>query len=417
VTVSAEWPAGGDAVRQPRLVAGNFGRLLSATAITNVGDGIRLVALPLLAALLTRDPVLVAAVTAAVRLPWLLASLPAGVLADRFDRRGLMAYGAIGQAVLVGTLGFAVLADWASIGLLIAVAFAMGCLEVIIDNTAQVITPHTVAPARLDDANGLLVGAFIIANQFIGPPLGGVLFAMSTAAPFGADAVTFAAAAALLFSMRGDFCVVAESPVSGIRAQISEGVRWLWRDRGLSVLAGACFVQNLFESMGLSILVLFALEELGLNGVGFGLLVAAGSVGGLAATRCSRSISARLGVGAVLVASNLVMGLTKGAIGLAPAAVVAGFLFAVHGFAVVVWNVVTVTVRQRAIPQHLLGRVNSVYRLVAWAGIPVGALTGGAIASRFGLRAPFIIEGVAICLLTVGLALMASHLPGRSDAV
>lgn len=413
MTLSADMPASGDAIRNSRLVGGNFGRLLAATVITNVGDGVRLVALPLLATLLTRDPVLVAAVTAAVRLPWLIASLPAGVLADRFDRRSLMGYGAIGQTVLVGSLGLAVFADRASIGLLIAVAFTMGCLEVLIDNTAQVITPHTVAASRLEDANGLLVGAFIVANQFIGPPLGGLLFAVSTAAPFGVDAVTFAAAAALLLSMRGNFCVGADSPAAGIRAQISEGVRWLRRDRALSTIAGACFVQNLFESMSMAILVLFALEELGLSGVGFGLLVTAGALGGLAATRCSRALSGWLGVGPVLVAANLVMGLTKGAIGVAPGAVAAGVLFAVHGFAVVVWNVVTVTVRQRVIPRHLLGRVNSVYRLVAWSGIPIGAMSGGAIASRFGLRAPFVIEGVAICLLTGVLAAVASCLPGR----
>lgn len=205
MTLSADMPASGEAIGDARLVGGNFGRLLAATVITNVGDGVRLVALPLLATLLTRDPILVAAVTAAVRLPWLIASLPAGVLADRFDRRSLMGYGAIGQTVLVGSLGLAVFADRASIGLLIAVAFTMGCLEVLIDNTAQVITPHTVAASRLEGANGLLVGAFIVANQFIGPPLGGLLFAVSTAAPFGVDAVTFAAAAALLLSMRGNF--------------------------------------------------------------------------------------------------------------------------------------------------------------------------------------------------------------------
>lgn len=413
MTVSAEWPAGGDAIGEGRLVAGNFGRLLAATAITNVGDGIRLVALPLLATLLTRDPVLIAAVTAAVRLPWLLASLPAGVLADRLDRRALMGYGAIGQTVLVGSLALAVWGGGTSIGLVIAVAFAMGCLEVVIDNTAQVITPQTVAPARLEQANGLLVGAFIVANQFAGPPLGGVLFAASAAAPFGVDAVTFAVAAALLLSMRGGFCAAAEPPVGGMRSQIAEGVRWLLRDRALSTIAGACFVQNLFESMSMSILVLFALRELGLSGVGFGLLVTAGSLGGLAATRCSRPLAARLGVVPVLVGTNLVMGLSKGAIGLVGHPVAVGALFAVNGFVVVVWNVVTVTVRQRVIPPALLGRVNSVYRLVAWAGIPFGAVLGGAIASQAGLRAPFFIEGIAIGVLS---GVLVVRLSGPSAA-
>lgn len=413
MTVSAGWPAGGDAIGEGRLVAGNFGRLLTATAITNVGDGIRLVALPLLATLLTRDPVLIAAVTAAVRLPWLLASLPAGVLADRLDRRALMGYGAIGQTVLVGSLALAVWGDGVSIGLVIAIAFAMGCLEVVIDNTAQVITPQTVAPARLEQANGLLVGAFIVANQFAGPPLGGALFAASAAAPFGVDAVTFAVAAALLLSMRGGFSVAAEAPVAGVRAQIAEGVRWLRRDRALSTIAGACFVQNLFESMSMSILVLFALRELGLSGVGFGLLVTAGSLGGLAATRCSRPLAARLGVAPVLVGTNLAMGLSKGAIGLVGDPVVTGALFAVNGFAVVVWNVVTVTVRQRVIPPSLLGRVNSVYRLVAWAGIPFGALIGGTIASQAGLRAPFLIEGIAVGGLS---GVLAVRLSGASAA-
>ena len=360
-------------------VPGNFARLLTATAVTNAGDGIRMVAMPLLATTLTRDPVMIAAVTAAVRLPWLLASLPAGLLADRVDRRQLMGFGALGQATLVGALSLAVVLDMATIWLLMGVAFGMGCLEVVIDNTAQVITPHVVAGANLERANRALVGAFIVANEFLGPPIGGLLFAAAAAAPFGVDAVSFVVAAALLLSMAGTFTVDrSDRPAGSVRRDIGEGVRWLRGHRQLELLACASFAQNLFANMNLAILVLFALNVLDLSGAGFGLLVTGGSIGGLAATRWGGKVSGRLGVTTTLVAANLAMGVTKGGMGLVDHSMAAGALLAINGFAVVVWNVVTVTIRQRQIPPGLLGRVNSVYRLIVLGRYPDrGAGRGG----------------------------------------
>ena len=217
--------------RQPGL-GGRFAKLWSASAVSNLGDGVDAVALPLLAESLTRDPLLFAGVAVAQRLPWLLFSLQAGAIADRVDRRRLMAIVNAARAGLLAVFGVAVLLDAASIWLLYGVGFLLGVAETLFDNAAQSILPALVPRPALERANGRLMAAETVTNQFVGPPLGGALFSVAAAAPILLDAGTFAVSAGLIAWISGVYVTgrdtaAAAGPRPRMRTEIAEGLRWL----------------------------------------------------------------------------------------------------------------------------------------------------------------------------------------------
>src|ERR671910_912585 len=250
----------------------DFARLWTANAVSNLGDGVTLVAGPLLAASLTRDPRLVAGLAVAQRLPWLLFSLVSGAMVDRLDRRLLMVRVDAARAGAVGLLGVAVLADAATLPLLYVVFFALGTAETLFDNAAISILPSVVPREQLARANGRLLGVQMVANELVAPPVGGLLFATAAAVPFLLDAGSFAAAAALVAAMSGRFRV--ERPEgtapTTLRSEIAEGVRWLARHRLLLVLAlarspflvGVIFALFGFHAMTWSVISVSLRQEL-----------------------------------------------------------------------------------------------------------------------------------------------------------
>jgi MFS family permease len=386
----------------------NYLRLWGAATVSNLGDGVTVAALPLLAASLTRDPTGVSLVTLALTLPWLLFALVGGALADRLDRRKAMAAVDGIRMVLIGVLGIVILADQQSLWLLVVIAFLLGTAETVFDNASQAILPNVVARDHLELANGRLYAAEIVTNQFAGPPLGAFLFAAAAAAPFLLDAGSFGLAALLVLTMRGSFKPVREvaagAPRPSIRADIGEGLRWLRRHRLLRTLAMALGVLNLLSSGMFAVLVLYALEVLDLSEQGYGILLVAGGVGALIGSVLARALSTRIGPGSVLTVAMVAIG----AAALVPAIwanpIAVGVALAVEGGFGVAWNVVTVSMRQAIVPDALLGRVNSAYRLLGWGTMPLGALLGGVLAQVFGLRAPFVVAGVVP--IVMGFALI-----------
>ncbi len=375
----------------------NYVRLWTASTVSNLGDGVTLAGLPLLAASLTRSPTGVALVSFAGTLPWLFFALLGGALADRLDRKRTMAVVDGFRMLVMGTLAVLVLTDSATLVLIGLVAFVLGSAETLFDNAAQAILPNVVARDTLETANGRLYAAEVITNQFAGPPLGAFLFAAASAAPFIVDAGSFGIAALVVLGLRGSFrpvrAGVADGTRSSIRADISEGLRWLRRHRLLRTLAIVLGVLNLLEAAVMAVLVLYALEILDLSKPDYGFLLTAGGVGALAGSLLGRRLSAWMGPGTLLVVAVLVIGAAT----LVPALVtnpiaVAISIAAVGAFGVA-WNVVTVSLRQAIVPDVLLGRVNSAYRLLGWGTMPIGALLGGFLAETFGLRAPFVVGG------------------------
>jgi MFS family permease len=386
----------------------NFVRLWSAATVSNLGDGVTAAALPLLAASLTRDPTEVSLVALALTLPWLLFALVGGALADRLDRRKAMAAVDAIRMLLVGALAVAVMADAQSLWLLVVVAFLLGTAETVFDNASQAILPNVVAKDHLELANGRLYAAEIVTNQFAGPPFGAFLFAAAAAAPFLLDAGSFGLAALLVLTMRGSFKPVREvaagGPKPSIRADIAEGIRWLRRHRLLRTLALALGVLNLLSSGVFAILVLYSLEVLDLSEQGYGILLVAGGVGALAGSFLARALTARIGPGSVLVVAMVCIGAAYLVPVLWANPIAVGAALAIEGGFGVAWNIVTVSMRQAIVPDALLGRVNSAYRLLGWGTMPLGALLGGVLAQTLGLRAPFVLA--AVVPIAMGFALI-----------
>jgi MFS family permease len=385
---------------QPRLSAA-YWRLWWAAGINNIGDGAFAAAVPLLAVTITHDPRLVSVVSAATYLPWLPLSLPAGALVDRHDRVGLMWRSQAIQAVIVSLI--AVLTAFGQIGIpvLAIMAFGLGACEVVFGNAAQAILPDIVAKPLLHKANGNQQTITTIGQQFLGPPIGSVAFAVAVALPFGMDAGSFALSAALLATQpRRRRQQTQHQPM---RTAIADGLRWLTRHRLLRTLAVLLGVNTFCGQLGNATLVLLATQTLHLTARGYGLLLAGAAIGSLLGGLVNARVVTRIGALPALLtalATNVVIFV---AIGLSPTAIVLGALLATNGFVTTLWNIVTVSLRQQIVPSELLGRVNSVYKMLGWGLIPLGALTGGLVAHLFGLRAPYPIAGVLR-----GIALLAA---------
>jgi MFS family permease len=396
-----------------------YRKLWAASAISNLGDGVTLVAGPLLAATLTRDPVLVAGVAFSQRVPWLLFPLISGALVDRLDRRRVMGYVDAARTALIGALGITLLLGWVSLPLMYAIFFLMGTLETLFDNASQAIIPAVVSRDRLERANSRLYAAEIISNQLAGPPLGGFLFSVAVAVPFFLDAGTFAAAAVLILALRGKFRPERPkgAPPTTLVAEIGEGLTWLWNHRLIRTLAIMLGVFNMTFAATDAIFVLFAQDVLGLGSFGYGVLVTSWAVGGLIGSLMADRIVAWLGSGRALQASVLVSALVLAVVALSENAFVVWAAFLLVGVTVVVWNVITVSFRQAVVPEDIFGRVNSVYRLLGWGGLSVGALLGGFLAWGFGLTVPFwFAAAVLAIMLFLTLPLVNNHTVAKARA-
>jgi len=380
----------------------DYWRLWWANAISSTGDGAFVAALPLLAVTISRDPRLVAVVTAASYLPWMVLSLPAGALVDRCDRATLMWRAQAVQAAVVAAVAVLVVLRVAGIAVLGVAGLLLGSAEVIFSNAAQSVLPALVPPALLARANGSQQVSLTVGESFLGPPAGSLLFAAAAALPFGLDAASFAGSAALLARLPRTG-VAADGARPGIRAQIAEGLRWLGRHRLLRVVAVLLGVFNFANQMGQAVLVLLATQALHTGTRGYGLLLAATAAGSVAGGLVSPLVTGRIGILPSLIVAGATDAAAFAGLGLAPDPAVAALMLAGQGVAVTMWNVVTVSLRQQVVPAHLLGRVNSVYRMLGWGLMPLGALVGGFVAHAAGLRAPYIVAG-----LLCGLSLLAA---------
>ncbi len=379
----------------------SFRRLWTASAISNVGDGIMAAAFPLLVASITRDPLLVAGATVVNRLPWFFFALPAGALVDRLDRRRVMVSVDTLRAIVVGLLAVLLLAGDVHIAVIYVIAFVLGSSETMFDTSAEAVLPAIVGSENLERANGRLQSTEWAANSFIGPAVGAAMFAAVVSLPFFANAVSFALAAALVASISGTYRATGShaTGTGAIRREVVEGLKWLWSHvvlRTLSIMAG---VINLMAFGVIAIWVLYVQDEIGLSDFGFGLLLASLGVGGLVGALVSAKVAHRLGQGSTLIASGvmittavLVMAWTSSV----PIVFAAG---TTTGIALGLWNVVAVSLRQSLTPDDLRGRVAATARMLAWGTQPLGALAGGFVAATFGLRAPFYAAGVAWILL------------------
>ncbi len=379
----------------------SYWKLWSATATSNLGDGIAAVAYPWLASAVTRSPFLIALSAVVSRLPWLIFTLHAGVITDRFNRkkiivamdflRGLLAI-CIGTVVFLESDSLPSLSELTSITsletnyslyfVILITAFLFGLAEVLRDNSAQTLMPAVVEEKDLEKANGRMWSAESLTNSFIGPPLGSLVIGVAIFLPFFIDAVTFFIAAALIAAMKPtvrSFAPEAKSGPINFRAEIKEGFAWLWAHSLLRPMAIILGLINGIASLSGAIFILFAQEVLNTTVFIFAVLGTAAAVGGILGGLLGPKVSEKFGSGRALAIALFVMPAATLVIGFMSQWYLVWILVAIETFVAVLWNIVTVSLRQSLIPSHLLGRVNSVYRFFAWGTIPIGTLLGGAI--------------------------------------
>jgi MFS family permease len=357
-----------------------YWRLWWASAVSTTGDGVLVAALPLLAVTITRNPLMISIVTAAEFLPWLLLSLPVGVLVDRHDRATLMWRAQVFQGSVIAILAVLVL----------------------FGNASQSVLPQLVRAQQLPQANGNLYAVQTIGQEFAGPPLGSLLFAAAAVVPFGLSAASFAGSAVLLTRLPKQ----PPDGVSGgnVRSRITEGLRWLFGHRLLRVVVVILGVSSFCNTMGLATLVLLVTETLKVSSRFYGVLLAAAAAGSVLGGLLNPRLTSRLGRVPSLLTSMAALSAVYVGIGLAPNALVMAALEVCNGFVVTMWNIVTVTLRQQIVPNDMLGRVNSAYRMAGWGLMPVGAVAGGFVAHVAGLRAPYVVAGI-LCGITTLAAL------------
>ncbi len=397
----------------------NFTKAVVASGFANLADGVLWVALPLLAVQLTRSPVLIAGITVANRIPWLLAPV-AGAFADRLDRRQSMVRVNLVWTVLLGGLALAVAADLATLPMLYAVAVLLGVAETLFDTSAQSLLPALVDRDELTRANSRLFAVELVANTFIGPPLGGLLAAAGLAVALGLPAAAYLVGAAFLALIAGSFRAAGAGPAGStrLRDEIAEGAHFVWRHPVLRPLAIMLGVENMAFTAAFAVFVLFAVAPgpMGLSEAGYGILSATLGVGSLLGTWVAVPAERRLGRVRTLVVSVVLMAASLVVPALTANAVLVGVSFALSGVAVVLWNVVTVSLRQRITPDRLLGRMNAAYRLVGWGTMPVGAALGGFLAEALGLRPTFVISAALTLAVLPGFRSVTEEAIARAEA-
>lgn len=395
-----------------------FAKLWVASAVSGAGDGIALTAAPLLALSLTTDPRLIAGVTTALTLPYLLFSLPAGVIIDRVDRRRAMARVDAFRAVLLGGFTVLTITHVVDLAALYACFFLIGTCEAFFRNSSQTLVPQVVGREVLPLANGRMMGAEIVMNEFLGPMTGGLLFSLAAAVPFAIDAVSFAVSSTLLVRLRPPAELQPRQPEKpaddrpapkGMVRELAAGLRALWRHPVLRSLALIAGVINLVSYGMLGVLVVFAREDLHVSKTGYGLLLGASAVGGVLAARLGPALIRALGNESALLLAIAVQAASYLVLFLTSQPLLAAAMLAAGSFGVVQWNVNAIFLRQTLVPHEMLGRVNGVYRFIAWGTLPLGAICGGFLAGAFGVRSVFSAGAIGLAAVLVYLIRMASR--------
>jgi len=359
---------------------------------------------PLLALQLTNDSRLIAAVTFAAMLPWLVLSLPAGVYLDRHDRQKIMYRANLVRGLVFTLIAVSAANDTLNIYLLIAASAVAGVCELFFDMSSQAILPAIVDEESLELANSRLYISQIISNGFIGLPLGAWIFVIAISAPFAVNAVALVIAAILIRSIKVKNTAIIEQTNAPFSSELKQGLIWLWKHDLLRTLAIMLGVANMCGMFAHAVFVKFVRDELGLGARGFGILLAAISIGSILGGLVGESVSKRLGSTVALITAYVIFGLSDLIPGIFPqiwAVAISGVVMSIAG---TIWNVITVSMRQRLIPPELFGRVNSVYRFIGTGTTAIGALIGGQIAYNFGLRATYLASGVLLLIALVALS-------------
>ena len=389
-----------DAV-MPRRVGTPFRWLWSASTLTNIGDGIVLAAGPLLVASQTRDPFLVSLAFFCEFLPSLVLGSFAGVIVDRADRQRIVVLVNIARAAVLAVLATTIAIGAVTIVTILLALLLLATAETFADLSASSLLPRLVPRHSLGLANARLQSSHLLTNQLIGPPIGAFLFVAGMAIPFATDAICYALGAVLVARIAAAPVRARETtaeaqvragPGAGIASvwsELVEGFRWLRAHPPMRTLALTVVAFNVTFGAAMSVLVLYAGDRLGMDSVGFGLLTTASAIGGIVGTGAYGRLERRYGLANLMRAGLLIETATHLIFALTTSPIVALVTMVVFGAHEVVWWTTSITVRQRAVPDELLGRVGGIYTVGLTGGIVVGTPIGGLLAKSFGITAPF----------------------------
>ncbi|MFB7126833.1 MULTISPECIES: MFS transporter [unclassified Kitasatospora] len=396
-----------------------YRRLLTASTISALGDGVRFSALPLLAAALLDSPFAVSLVTASSTLPWLLLSLPIGALADRCDRRALMVAADLLRAGALAIAVVLLLNDALHLWSLVAVASVLGIGEVLFDCASFAVLPALVTAERLPSANGRLFTSQTLSRDMVGHVLGGWLFGIGQFVPLLVNTVSFLLSAGFLSALPASRSSRPDTPRKLLQ-EIAEGIAFVARDRLMRALTLAAGLVNAVYLGQIAIFVLLIRETLHVPASSYGLFVAASALGGVLGGAVADRVTRRLGRARALAAALAVVAACGPVIAATTSPWVVGAANLASGAAIMVWNVVAVSVRQSLVPEQMLGRSIGVYRLFAWGTMPLGAALYGLLADLWGTRAAFLagsLLAVAALLLVVPALLSEARLARADPAV
>ena len=392
-------------VVSPSRLGRSFRWLLGASWLSNLGDGISLAAGPLLVASQTRDPRLVSSALLVQWLPPLLLGLYAGALADRLDRRRLIIVVNLTRSLLLAVLAVFIATGRVNVAIALGALFALGVAETFADTTTSTLLPMMVDKQDLGLANARVMFGFVTANQLTGPPIGAAIFVAGMALPFLTQAVIMALAVTMV--SRIATTVLEPRPVTSMRREIARGAGWLWNHPPMRTLALTILTFNVTFGAAWSVLVLYATDRLGMGEVGFGLLTTVIAVGGLLGTAIYGRLEARFSLANIMRGGLVIETITHLCLALTTTPAVAMVMLFFFGAHASVWGTTSTSVRQRAVPNELQGRVGSVYMLASTGGLALGAPIGGFVADRWGLAGPFwfAFAGSAVILFLIWRAL------------
>lgn len=402
-------------------------RLWTSAASASVGDGLRLAALPLAVAAITHDPLQVAGLTVAQRVPPLILALPAGVILDRVDPFRLLVacqrLRVLLMLILAGTVAAHALTGT---GLLIvaiyAVATVLASTEVFGDLAAQVVVQLMIADDRLEHTNSRVVAGQMLGEEFVGPPAGGWLFTLGRFPAFVGAALAYLVSTWVLNGGHGpgraDNVTPTRHPAptptgvelswSGLRGALAhvageagQGLAVVVRSRALLVQAVWTSAMNAGNGLVAAVFVLFALEDLHLGGTAYGLLLTAGGVGGVLGATLAGAVAGRIPRTVLMVTTSAVASVCTLALGLTRGFVIVFVLQGVAACCGVLFSVVARSYRQSITPAEFAGRTTSVYRLLSLGAVPLGAIAGGVLAT---------VDGPATAIVVGGALMLASTL-------
>jgi MFS family permease len=408
-----------DVVAPPRL-GRPFRWLFAASLINNAGDGVAVAAGPLLVASQTRDPFLVSLALLSEYAPVLIFGVISGAIADRVERKRMVIAVNLARSFVLLVLVATIATGSVSIAIVLIALFILGSAENFADAASSTLIPSLVPREHLGIANARMQGAFLLTNQLLLPPVGAFLFAFGAAIPFVANAAGFALGAILISrvaeDVRAERAERAARGARGLGADMAEGIRWLVGHPPMRTLALTIFTFNVTYGAAWSVLVLYAQDRLGMNAVGFGLLTTAIAIGGVIGIVSYGWLERHFSLADIMRVGLCIETVTHLVLATTTLPIVALAMLVVFGTHAFVWGTTATVVRQRAVPNELLGRVGGVYRVAIMGGIVIGTPIGGVLASAFGITAPYWFAFAGSALLVAVLWREFSHIAHSGEA-